>query len=577
MALAVGGRALSQIQLNQAGLMEIHVKTRFLYRGMVSLILIGAAASQSAPQSTALYKPDSPGISPASSNYVARTTKAVNYRRASGSTRVDLQGTELLQGASAEVKVESKKNRMEIEAKFEGLNDATKFGLEYLTYVFWAVSAQGRAENLGEVVAKNGAAQVKAVTDMQTFGLIVTAEPYFAVTQPGNMVVLENTIPMTASGKIENIDATYELLGRGVYSSSNTKIENAIFGIDPKTPRELFEARNAVRIARNASGGRFALSTLAKAEQQLTAAEEAYHAKRDKKTVESTARDVVETAEEVRVMAVKQKAEEEAQARLAAEKKAAEDREAKARADAEAEARRRQEADQARIQAEQAKAEAERMKLEAQQAAQEAAKQKAEAKQAALEASKQKALAEQARQTALDQQHAAEAQTQKALQAAAQAENEKAQLRAQLLEQLNSILQTRDSARGLIINMSDVLFDTGSTTLKPGAREKLAKISGILLAHRGLTLQIEGHTDSVGTDDFNQQLSERRSDSVRDFLAEQGVAGSTMTARGFGKTQPVASNDSAEGRQRNRRVELVVNGDAIAKTTPVAASATTPN
>ena len=544
---------------------------------MASLIFIGAAASQSAPQSTALYKPDSPVVSQTSSSYVARTTKAVNYRRANGSTRVDLQGTELLQGASAEVKVESKRNRMEIEAKFEGLNDATKFGLEYLTYVLWAVSPQGRAENLGEVVAKNGAAQVKAVTDMQTFGLIVTAEPYFAVTQPGNMVVLENTIPMTASGKIENIDATYELLGRGVYSSSNTKIENAIFGIDPKTPRELFEARNAVRIARNASSGKYALPTLAKAEQQLTAAEEAYHAKRDKKTVESTARDVVETAEEVRVMAVKQKAEEEAQARLAAEKKAAEDREAKARADAEAEARRRQEADQARIQAEQAKAEAERMKLEAQQAAQEAAKQKAEAEQAALEAAKQKALAEEARQTAIDQQHAAEAQTQKALQAAAQAESEKAQLRAQLLEQLNSILQTRDSARGLIVNMSDVLFDTGSSTLKPGAREKLAKISGILLAHKGLTLQIEGHTDSVGTDEFNQQLSERRSDSVRDFLAEQGVAGSTMTARGFGKTQPVASNDTAEGRQRNRRVELVVNGDAIGKTTPVAASSATPN
>ncbi len=554
--------------------MEIHVKNRFLYRGLASLILIGAAASQSAPQSTALYKPDSTAVSQASSSYVARTTKAVNYRRASGSTRVDLQGTELLQGASAEVKVESKKNRMEIEAKFEGLNDATKFGLEYLTYVLWAVSAQGRAENLGEVVAKNGAAQVKAVTDMQTFGLIVTAEPYFAVTQPGNMVVLENTIPMTASGKIENIDATYELLGRGVYSSSNTKIENAIFGIDPKTPRELFEARNAVRIARNASGGRFALPTLAKAEQQLTAAEEAYHAKRDKKTVESTARDVVETAEEVRVMAVKQKAEEEAQARLAAEKKAAEDREAKARADAESESRRRQEADQARIQAEQAKADAERMKLEAQQAAQEAAKQKAEAEQAALEAAKQKAEAELARQTAIDQQHAAEAQTQKALQAAAQAENEKAQLRSQLLEQLNSILQTRDSARGLIINMSDVLFDTGSTTLKPGAREKLAKISGILLAHKGLTLQIEGHTDSVGTDDFNQQLSERRSDSVRDYLAEEGVGASTMTARGFGKTQPVASNDTTEGRQRNRRVELVVNGDAIGKTTPVAANST---
>src|SRR6202035_184508 len=164
---------------------------------------------------------------------------------------------------------------------------------------------------------------------------------------------------------------------------------------------------------------------------------------------------------------------------------------------------------------------------------------------------------------AVDQQRAAEAEAEKARQAAAQAEAEKAQLRAQLLSQLNSILQTRDSARGLIVNMSDVLFDTGSYTLKPGAREKLAKISGIVLAHPGLSLQIEGHTDSVGGDDFNQQLSERRSDSVRDFLAEQGVPASSITARRFRKTQPVATNDTLEGRQRNRRVELVVNGDAI--------------
>jgi outer membrane protein OmpA-like peptidoglycan-associated protein len=497
---------------------------------------------------------------------VARTTKAVNYRRAGGSMKVELQGTELMPGASAEVKVENKNNRMEIELKFIGLEDATKFGLEYLSYVFWAVSPQGRAENLGEVIVKNGTAHVKAVTDMQTFGMIVTAEPYFAVTQPGNMVVLENTLP--ASGQVENITATYELLGRGVYSSSNTKIENAIFGIDPKTPRELFEARNAVRIARNASNGKYALSSLAKAEQQLSVAEEAYRSKRDRKTVESTARDAVETSEEVRVMAVKLKAEEDAQARIAAEKKAAEEREAKARADAEAEAKRRADAEQARLQAEQARqqaeqarAEAERMKLEAQKAAEEAAAQKAEA--------------EKARQAALEQQRAAEAQTQKALQAAAQAEAEKAQLRAQLLEQLNSILQTRDSARGLIVNMSDVLFDTGSSTLKPGAREKLAKISGILLAHKGLTLQIEGHTDSVGGDDFNQQLSERRAASVLDFLAGEGVSGEAMSARGFGKTQPVADNDTAEGRQRNRRVELVVNGDAIGKSSTNSASSNT--
>ena len=496
---------------------------------------------------------------------IARTIRAVNYRRASGATKVTFQGTELMQGGSAEAKVENKNGRMEIEMQVTGLLDATKFGLEYLAYVFWAVSPQGRAQNLGEVVVKHGTGQLKALTDMQTFGMIVTAEPYFAVTQPGDMVVLE-ALPV-ASSHVENVDATYELLGRGVYSSSNTKIDNAIFGIDPKTPRELFEARNAMRIARNAGADKYAATTLAKAQQQMNAAEEAYHAKRDKKTVESAARDVVETAEEARVMAVKQKAEEEAQAKIAADKRAAEEREAKARADAQAEAQRRQAAEQARVEAEQARAQAEQAKADAE-------RMKQEAQQAAAEAARQKEEADKARQTALEQQKLAEAETEKARQAAAKAEAEKAQLRAQLLDQLNSILQTRDSARGLIVNMSDVLFDTGSSTLKPGAREKLAKISGILLAHRGLILQIEGHTDSVGSEEFNQQLSERRADSVRDYLAEEGVPASTMTAKGFGKMQPVATNDTPEGRQRNRRVELVVSGDAIGKAaagTPVSA------
>ena len=499
---------------------------------------------------------------------VSRTTKAVNFRRAGGASKLDFQGTELMQTALGEAKVENKGNRTEIDAKFENLEEATKFGLEYLTYVLWAVSPQGRAVNLGEVSLNHGSGHVKAISEMQTFGMIVTAEPYFAVNQPGNVVVLENVIP--ANSKVENIDAKYELLGRGVYSSSNTKIENAIFGIDRKTPLELFEARNAVRIAHIALADKYAPSIVAKAEQQLKTAEDVYHSGRDKRSVEAAAKEVVETAEEARVMSVKQKAEEDAQATVAAERRAALDREAKARADADAEVKRRQEADQARAAAEAAKAEAVRMKQEAEQASQDAVRQRQEAEQARAAAQQQQqvaqAAAEQAardRAAAVSQQRAAEAETEKARQAAAQAEAEKAQLRAQLLSQLNSILQTRDSARGLIVNMSDVLFDTGSYTLKPGAREKLAKISGIVLAHPGLNLQIEGHTDSVGSDEFNQQLSERRADSVRDFLAEQGVRGSAISARGFGKTQPVAGNDTAEGRQRNRRVELVVNGDAI--------------
>ena len=510
----------------------------------------------------------------ATAKSVSRTTKAVNYRRA-GAAKIDFQGTELMQQAGGEARVQNKGNRTEIEARFAGLDEATKFGLEYLTYVLWAVSPGGRAVNLGELVLKNGSGEVKAISDMQTFGMIVTAEPYFAVTQPGNTVVLENVFGPATLGKVENIDASYELLGRGIYSSSNTRIENAIFGIDRKTPLELFEARNSLRIAHIALADKYAAPALAKAEQQLRSAEEIYARKSDKKTVIAAAREVVQTAEEARVMAVKQKAEEDANAKIAADKKAAEDREAKARADAIAEVQRRKDAELARQQAETAKAEALRMQQEAQQAAAAAARQQAEAEKASAAALLQQQAAQAAADQAAKDRAAAEAETLKARQATAQAEAEKAQLRSQLLNQLNSILQTRDSARGLIVNMSDVLFDTGSYTLKPGAREKLAKISGIVLAHPGLSLQIEGHTDSVGGDDFNQQLSERRADTVRDFLAEQGVPASSITAHGFGKTQPVASNDTPEGRQRNRRVELVVNGDAIGNTAVASAAPTT--
>jgi len=469
--------------------------------------------------------------------------------------------------ATGQARVQNKGNRVEIEANFQGVEDATRFGLEYLTYVLWAISPQGRAVNLGEAQVKSGFAQVKAITDMQTFGLVVTAEPYFAVSQPGDEVVLENATDAGA----ENIEARYELLGRGIYSSSNTKIENAIFGIDRKTPVELFEARNANRIAKNANAGKYAASTIARADQQLQSAEEAYGRKNDKKIVISMARDAVQTAEEARVISVKQKAEEDAQAQADADRRAAEERTAKARADAQEQANRRQEAEQARMQAESAKADAERMKEEAMKAAADAAKAKEEADQARQAAVAEQQAALEQKQAALAQMQAAQVEADKARQAAAKAEADKTDMRAQLLSQLNSILQTNDSARGLIVNMSDVLFDTGRFTLKSGAREKLAKVSGIFLAHPGLTMQIEGHTDSVGSDELNQKLSEQRAGSVRDFLGEQGVSLSSISAAGFGKTEPVATNDTAEGRQRNRRVEIVVNGDAIGSSTAASA------
>jgi outer membrane protein OmpA-like peptidoglycan-associated protein len=498
----------------------------------------------------------------------------MHYRIQGGSTKVDFRGTELMQRGSGEAKVEGKKSNFEIDARFEGFEDATKFGFEYLTYVLWVVSPQGRPVNLGELTLDHhGNAQLKAYTDLQSFGMIVTAEPYFAVTEPGNMVVAESS---TISGAAtENIDTKFELIARGSYSSTNTHIQDAIFGMDPKTPLELFEARNAMRIAYNASGEKYAASIIAKASQQLRQAEELYRQKQKKEAVSVAAKEATETAEEARVMAVKQKAEEDAQAAAAA-------REAKARADAAAEAQRRADAEAARQQAEQARIQAEKDRAQAEQAQAEAERMKQEALAAAQEAARQKEEAEKAKAEAVAQQQALAAEADKAKAAAAQseslrqqAEREKAELRARLLEQLNTILATRDSARGLIANMSDVLFHSGSYELMPAARERLAKVSGIILAYPSLHVAIEGHTDSVGSDEYNQSLSERRADSVRDYFVQQGIPSASIEARGFGKTSPIASNDTAEGRQQNRRVELVLSGAAIGNTMPDPSPATT--
>jgi outer membrane protein OmpA-like peptidoglycan-associated protein len=485
---------------------------------------------------------------------VTRTTKAVHYRLQGGQTKVDFQGTDLLQGASGEARVEGKKTNFQIEVKFQNLEDATKFGLEYLTYVLWAVSPQGRPVNLGEVSLEHNTAHLKATTDLQTFGMIVTAEPYFAVTAPGNMVVMESA-PVNGGGG-ETIEAKYDLVSRGTYSSTNTHIQDAIFGIDSKTPLELFEARNALRIARIAAGDKYAAFIISKAGQQLMHAEDVYRQKQNKAAVEAAAKEATETAEEARLMAVKQKAEDEAQAAAAA-------REAKARADAEAEAKRRAEAETARAEAEQAKAEALKMKQEAEAAAAEAARQKAAAEKATAEAVAQQQLL--AAETDKAKQAAAQSDAlrQQAEKDRQQAEYDKQELRARLLQQLNSILATRDSARGLVANMSDVLFRSGSFELLPGARERLAKVSGIVLAYPTLHVAVEGHTDSVGSDDYNQQLSERRAQAVRDYFVQQGINSTAVEAHGYGKTEPIATNDTAEGRQQNRRVELILNGEAI--------------
>ena len=492
-------------------------------------------------------------------NVVERTTKAINYRPRSGSTTVDFRGTALMPAARGEAKVESKQGYIEIEVEFDDLQGATRFGPEYLTYVMWAITPEGRATNLGEVILNGTKSKLNVTTELQSFGLIVTAEPYFAVSQPSDVVVMENFVRKDTVGKVEEIDAKFELLQRGQYAVNVPPSELKPIPLDKGTPLDLHEARNAVRIARWAGADKDAAESFHKAEESLRQAEAYKARKAGTRPVVMSAREAVQTAEDARLIALKRQEEQ----RLATERQAAADREAQAKAQAE---RSRLQAEQSRLQAEQSRLQAEedarrRVQAESEQRLETERRARAEAERAAAQAQTQaaQAQADAARERAQKDQAAAD----QARQAAARAEQEKAELRAKLVEQLNLILETRETARGLIVNISDVLFDTGQYTLKPAAREKLAKVSGIVLAHPGLRLEVEGHTDSVGSDDFNQQLSEKRAASVRDFLVKQGIAINTITARGFGKTMPVASNDNAAGRQRNRRVEMIVAGDVI--------------
>jgi outer membrane protein OmpA-like peptidoglycan-associated protein len=492
---------------------------------------------------------------------VARSTKAINYSHAKGSTPIDFKGTVLMPFAKGEAKVEGKKGVISVSAKFEKLLPATQYGPEFLTYVLWAVTPEGRATNLGELELTGAKAKVDGAAAFQAFAMIVTAEPYFAVTQPSDVVVLENKVRPDTEGSVEEVDAKFDLLQHGEYSTITTGSDAT--HLDLRVPLSLYEARNAVQIAKATGSDKYAAASFQKAQQLLQQAEDSQENKAPRKDVDMTAREAVQTAQDARSITIKRLDEE----RQEAERKAAEAREALAKQQADEAEKAKLEAQLAQEKAarDQAAAEAARaaalaQQQEAEKTAALAAQQKAAAEAAAAQAAQQAA---QAAQLAAQQKAAAEAEAERAQKAAAQAEAEKAELRKQLLAQLSSILQTHDTVRGLIVNMSDVLFDTGSYTLKPGAREKLAKISGILLAYPTLKVQVEGHTDSVGSDDFNQRLSEQRAESVREYLVDQMVPAGAVTARGFGKTRPVATNDTAEGRQQNRRVELVVNGDAI--------------
>jgi len=551
------------------------------------------AAAQAQTQTQVVVDPGN-GAPTYRINVVSRTTRAVSYRHRSGSTKINFQGTDLMPAAAGEAKVESKRGALEVEVEFSGLDRPTTFGGEYLTYVLWAISPEGRPVNIGEVlVGENRRSKLDVTTDLQAFALIVTAEPYYAVRRPSNVVVLENVMRSDTMGGAEEVDAKYELIDRGGYIPSGYRFDPVV--LNAKLPLEFFEARNALRIAQSAGAERYATTSYQNAVRQMDEADALASGRHEsKKSLVAISRETVQTAEDAREIAVKHIDEE----RLESERRAGSNREIAAKDREMAESDRRARAEATTADAVRRRNEADRQTVDAQAAALRASGAQADAEKdrdsaqqkqrtaeadsdrdrnaaASADAQLQQSAAartdaERDRDDAKRKQRDAEADSDRNRNAAASSDaqlqtavHDREELRARLLQQFNLILETRDTARGLVVNMSDVLFDSGKYTLRPLAREKLAKISGIVLAYPTLKLAIEGNTDSVGTELFNQELSERRAEGVRTYLTQQGVPANSTTSSGFGKTRPIASNDTSEGRQQNRRVELIVSGEVI--------------
>jgi outer membrane protein OmpA-like peptidoglycan-associated protein len=466
------------------------------------------------------------------SDVISRSIKAIGYEVGGGSTKVIFVGTSAAPQSSGEAKVEAKKAGTDIDLKVKSLPQPTTLGAEFLTYVLWTITPDGTANNLGEItIDKEGNGKLSVTAQSQTFAMIVTAEPYFAVQLPSEVVVLENDTKKNTKGKIFP-DNDYKLMKRGQYAKLGNPL--ALTPDLKKVPLDMYEARNAVDIAKSQKAEQYAREVYTKATSSLQMAENELASNADRSKVITTARQTIQFAEDARALsAERQEAERIQKEKEAAAAAAA----AKAKAEADAEAQR---------QAELTAAKEAQMKAEAE-----------------AQAAQQKAAADAAAQKAAMEQAALQAKEQAAKDEAARAQAATAALRAQLLRQLNDVLQTTDTPRGLVVNMADVLFETNKFALSQDAQLKLAKLSGIIQAHPGLNLAIEGYTDTTGTPDYNLKLSEQRADAVRDFLISQGLSADTITSKGLGQADPVADNSTAAGRKLNRRVEIILSGEVI--------------
>jgi outer membrane protein OmpA-like peptidoglycan-associated protein len=468
-------------------------------------------------------------------NVVRRDLDAVNYLHRTGSTKIAFSGTPLMPAVKGEAKVASEKGNIGIDLHLEGLAPANGFGTEYLTYVLWAITPDGTPSNLGEVLPTGGGMKIDmhARTPLQSFGMIVTAEPYYAVKVPSDVVVAENHIIQDkTTGTLEKVNAKYTLLPKGLYAQTEGQktVLNPVTR-DEHSPLELYEAHNAYNIAVLAGADKYAPDILARVTNNLKNADDIdRNKKRTKELLNqeiSMAREAVAAAEDARISTIRKKEAEHLQAQV------------DARNAAEAQAQ------QSQMQAQQSALAAERARVAQQMEA--ANRAKAEADAAASAAAAQNANAA-------------------AASAAAQADAERrkvVEMREKLRAQLNAVLATQETDRGLIVTLGDVLFDTGKSNLKQNAQISLAKVSAILQQYPDLKLQIEGYTDSVGSDELNLKLSQNRANATQAFLVNNGVSPTNVTATGFGKSHPVADNTTSAGKAQNRRVEMVVSGPSI--------------
>jgi flagellar motor protein MotB len=464
---------------------------------------------------------------------VARTTKAVNY--GPGPTVVDFRGTLLLPASKGEATVEAHPGRTEIQVTLQGLTPPTKYGREYLTYTLWAITPEGAPRNLGEIIpGPSNKAKLRVTTDLQCFGMIVTAEPYASTRQPGDVVVMENEIRPDTVGKIETIDAKYELLPRGEYTWHVPDALEQAANDGPKVSMDkyqellaIYEAQNALGIARAVNASSYAPNTIDKAAALLDEAHRLEGAGAGPAAVNQSARDAAQTAEDARVIAER---------RVQDERLAAAERDA-ARAQAEQQQALDQ-AQRARIAADAARAQSD---------ADRAAREQAEASAAEARFRSDQAQARIAQPAVIAVPAPAPP---------AQPSPARAEVRMRLLEQLNGFLPTLDTPRGLVATVTGRSFH--GVELGPADAPMVARLGSLVAAQPSLRIEVEAYSDM---DRCEACLG--RAESVRWLLIAQGVPASNVMASDKGRTRALVSNATPAGREKNRRVEIVVSGEAI--------------